>query len=218
MRRQGTCERPLRQANGSCKDREPKISTYRPKRPPAAGVDGAVRRIDTACNDAGLPYLFTSFADTAGTVIVNQVMYVYNGLGQVTRSYQAVNGAVDTSTTPFVQYDYSDPSIGSRLIDMVYPNGRTIDYTARAETTTHFFVRKHRAAAGAHRRPVQKRNIPNRNGRGAPLVVLPTAIIHLPSSIFHLPSYPRSSASSAVRLVANAKTQCGSKIINRRLR
>ncbi len=52
----------------------------------------------------------------------------FSGLGQVTRSYQAVNGAVDTSTTPFVQYDYSDPSIGSRLIDMVYPNGRTIDY------------------------------------------------------------------------------------------
>ncbi len=93
-----------------------------------AGVDGAVRRIDTAYNDAGLPYLFTSFADTAGTVIVNQVMYIYNGLGQVTRSYQAASGAVDTSTTPFVQYDYSDPSIGSRLIDMVYPNGRTIDY------------------------------------------------------------------------------------------
>ncbi len=93
-----------------------------------AGVDGAVRRIDTAYNDAGLPYLFTSFADTAGTVIVNQVMDIYNGLGQVTRSYQAVNGAVDTSTTPFVQYDYSDPSVGSRLIDMVYPNGRTIDY------------------------------------------------------------------------------------------
>ena len=37
------------------------------------------------------------------------------------------------SATPYVQYDYSSttnggPSNGSRLIDMVYPNGRAIDY------------------------------------------------------------------------------------------
>ncbi|NNM87142.1 MAG: hypothetical protein HKL95_01340, partial [Phycisphaerae bacterium] len=41
----------------------------------------------------------------------------------------SVTGAVDTSTTPSVQYTYSDPSSGSRLISMVYPNGRTIDYS-----------------------------------------------------------------------------------------
>ncbi len=52
----------------------------------------------------------------------------YNGLGQLTQQYQAVSGAVDTSTTPSVQYTYSDPSIGSLLIGMVYPNGRTINY------------------------------------------------------------------------------------------
>ena len=94
-----------------------------------AGVDGSVQRIDTAYNNQGLAYLLTSYADTAGTQIVNQVENLYNGLGQLTQQYQAVTGAVDTSSTPSVQYTYSDPSNGSLLTSMVYPNGRTIDYS-----------------------------------------------------------------------------------------
>ena len=41
---------------------------------------GLVRRlypIDTACNNQGLPYLCVSYAETAGTRIVNQVGNVY---------------------------------------------------------------------------------------------------------------------------------------------
>ncbi|NNM85249.1 MAG: RHS repeat-associated core domain-containing protein [Phycisphaerales bacterium] len=91
-----------------------------------AGVDGSILRIDTAYNSQGLPYLLTSYADTAGTQIVNQVENIYNGLGQITQQYQAVNGAVDTSTTPVVQYTYSDPSIGSIPMSVIYPNGRSI--------------------------------------------------------------------------------------------
>ena len=91
-----------------------------------ANVDGSVRRIDTAYNNQGLAYLFTSYADTAGTQIVNQVENIYNGLGQITEQYQAVNGAVDTATTPVVQYTYSDPSTGSIPMSVVYPNGRSI--------------------------------------------------------------------------------------------
>ena len=94
-----------------------------------AGVDGSVLRIDTAYNNQGLPYLLTSYADTAGTQIVNQVENIYNGLGQLTQQYQAVTGAVDIATTPYVGYTYSDPSTGSLLKAMVYPNGRTIDYS-----------------------------------------------------------------------------------------
>jgi RHS repeat-associated protein len=93
-----------------------------------AGVDGSVQRIDTAYNNQGLAYLLTSYADTAGTQIVNQVENIYNGLGQLTQQYQAVTGAVDTSSTPYVGYNYSDPSNGSLLTGMVYPNGRTINY------------------------------------------------------------------------------------------
>ncbi len=93
-----------------------------------AGVDGGVRRIDTAYNAQGLAYLYTSYADTAGTQIVNQVENIYNGLGQLAFQYQAVTGAVDISTTPVVEYTYSSPANGSRITSMVYPNGRTIDY------------------------------------------------------------------------------------------
>ncbi|MGC9261307.1 MAG: RHS repeat-associated core domain-containing protein [Phycisphaerae bacterium] len=93
-----------------------------------AGVDGSVRRIDTTYNAQGLAYLLTSYADTAGTQIVNQVENIYTGLGQLAFQYQAVIGAVDVGTTPFVEYTYTSPSNGSRITSMVYPNGRTIDY------------------------------------------------------------------------------------------
>ncbi len=92
-------------------------------------VDGSVRRMDTAYNNQGLAYLLTSYADTAGTQVVNQVENVYNGLGQLVQQYQAVNGAVAIGTTQSVQYTYGDPSTGSLLTSMVYPNGRTIDYS-----------------------------------------------------------------------------------------
>ena len=94
----------------------------------STGVNGSILRIDTAYNNQGLAYLLTSYADTAGTQIVNQVENVYNGLGQLIQQYQAVTGAVAVGSTPSVQYTYSDPSTGSLLTSMVYPNGRTIEY------------------------------------------------------------------------------------------
>jgi hypothetical protein len=38
-----------------------------------SGVNGTVQRIDTVDNSQGLPYLYTSYADTAGMTVVNQV-------------------------------------------------------------------------------------------------------------------------------------------------
>ena len=96
-----------------------------------SGVDGTVRRIDTAYDTQGNAYLTTSYADTAGTTIVNQVEDVYNGLGQLTGEYQSHSGAVNTSTTPEVQYSYSLMSGGannSRLTSITYPNGYVLDY------------------------------------------------------------------------------------------
>lgn len=95
------------------------------------GVDGSVLRLDTAYDSQGNPYLFTSYADTAGTQIVNQVEDVYNGLGQLTGEYQSHSGAVVPGTTPEVQYQYNEMSNGennSRLESMTYPNGRVLDY------------------------------------------------------------------------------------------
>jgi RHS repeat-associated protein len=99
------------------------------------GVDGSVRRIDTAYDAGDRPYLFTSYADTAGTQVVNQVEETYNGLGQLTGEYQENQGAVNLSTSFEVQYAYNEMAGGqnnSRPVGMTYPNGRKIDYVYNA--------------------------------------------------------------------------------------
>jgi hypothetical protein len=77
------------------------------------------------------PYLFTSFDAASGGNIVNQVQRAFNGFGQLTAEYQSHSGAVNTSTTPAVQYAYTEMSGGvnnSRLVSMTYPNGRVLNY------------------------------------------------------------------------------------------
>jgi RHS repeat-associated protein len=96
-----------------------------------AGVDGSVRRIEVVYDTQGNPYLITSYdAATAGN-IVNEVQRTFNGLGQVTAEYQSHSGAVNTSTTPKVQYTYSEMAGGanhSRLTSITYPNGKVLTY------------------------------------------------------------------------------------------
>jgi len=96
-----------------------------------SGVDGTVRRIDTAYDTGDRPSVYTSYADAAGTTVVNQVQQIYNGLGQLITEYQSQSGAVNTSSTPKIQYAYSEMAGGanhSRLTTMTYPNGRVITY------------------------------------------------------------------------------------------
>jgi RHS repeat-associated protein len=95
-----------------------------------SGVDGAVRRLATAYDTAGRAYLYTSYDAAAGGNVVNQVQQVYNGLGQLVTEYQAHAGAVNTGTTPKVQYAYSEMAGGanhSRPVGMTYPNGRVLN-------------------------------------------------------------------------------------------
>ena len=105
-----------------------------------SGVDGSVRLLTTAYDTGDRPYLFTSYNAASGGSIVNQVEDVYNGLGQLTTEYQSTSGAVNTSSTPKVQYSYNQMSGGtnnSRLVSMTYPNGRVlITTTTPAWTTT----------------------------------------------------------------------------------
>jgi YD repeat-containing protein len=96
-----------------------------------SGVDGAVQRLTVAYDTGDRPYLYTSYNAATGGSIVNQVQDVYNGLGQLTGEYQEQGGAVNTSTSPEVQYVYTEMSGGqdnSRLTQMIYPNGRKVDY------------------------------------------------------------------------------------------
>ena len=49
----------------------------------------------------------------------------------MTKEYQSHSGAVNTSTTPNVQYAYSEMSGGanhSRLVSMTYPNGKVLNF------------------------------------------------------------------------------------------
>ena len=96
-----------------------------------AGVDGAVRRIDTAYDSQGNAYLVTSYDAPTGGNVVNQVEDVYNGLGQLTAEYQSHSGAVNLNTTPAVQYAYTEMAGGqnnSRLTSMTYPSGYVVNY------------------------------------------------------------------------------------------
>src|SRR5260370_12537657 len=71
------------------------------------GVDGTIRRIETAYDTGGRPYLFTSYNAASGGSIVNQVQDAYNGLGQLAEEWQSHSRAVKTSTTPNLQYSYT---------------------------------------------------------------------------------------------------------------
>ena len=61
--------------------------------------------------------------------IVNEVLFKYDDFGQLTDDYQAHSGAVDTGTTPKVQYGYVDgTSNTTRMTTMTYPDGRVLTY------------------------------------------------------------------------------------------
>lgn len=47
---------------------------------------------------------------SSGGSVVNQEQRVFNGLGQMTTEWQTHWGAVNTLTTPKVQYAFSEPS------------------------------------------------------------------------------------------------------------
>jgi RHS repeat-associated protein len=92
-------------------------------------VDASVQRLDTAYDTQGNPYRFTSYADAAGTSLVNQVQRSFNGLGQLTAETQTHPAAQQG----IVQYTYSNMLDGqghyanhSRPTGMIYPSGRTV--------------------------------------------------------------------------------------------
>lgn len=95
------------------------------------GVDGAVRRIATTYEVRGLKQTVTSYDNAAvgqGS-IVNQVQFEYNDFGQPVTEYQEHSGAVNTLTSPQVQYGYADGSANTiRLTSLTYPNGRVLTY------------------------------------------------------------------------------------------
>jgi RHS repeat-associated protein len=104
-----------------------------------SGVDGAVRRIETAYDGQGNPYLVTSYDTASGGSVVNQVKRDFNGLGQLTSEWQEHAGAV-TGSSLRVQYAYTLMGGGanhSRLTSVTYPNGKVLtrNYTSGLNDT-----------------------------------------------------------------------------------
>ena len=105
--------------------------------PGSTGVDDTVLSIVTAYDDVGRVQTVSSSSDTAGTEILNQVKYVYNGWGQGYQEYQEHAGDVGGGT-PYVEYDYLDGATGTkaayvRLDHVVYPTTtRQIGYNYAA--------------------------------------------------------------------------------------
>jgi len=96
-----------------------------------SGVDGSVRRLSATYEVRGMVETLSSHDNaTVGTGnVVNQMENVYNDFGQLITQYLEHNGAVNTSTTPKVQYSYADGSSGYiRVTSLTYPNGREIGY------------------------------------------------------------------------------------------
>ena len=59
--------------------------------------------------------------------VVNEVRFAYNDYGQITHDYQAHDGAVNTSTTPKVEYGYASGSDNTvRPTTITYPDGCVI--------------------------------------------------------------------------------------------
>jgi RHS repeat-associated protein len=94
----------------------------------------AVDEIATRYDDVGRVQTVTSYGPSGnGQIVVNQVKEAYDGWGDLSREWQSPTGVV-TGSTPSVQYVYADGSQGSgvaaylRLTDVIYPNGRDVQY------------------------------------------------------------------------------------------
>ena len=95
------------------------------------GVDGTVRRIATKYEVRGKKETVTSYdnASVGVGVVVNEVQYEYNDFGQLITDYQSHSGAVNTSTTPKVQYGFANGSDNTvRPTTLTYPDGRVLTY------------------------------------------------------------------------------------------
>ena len=93
-----------------------------------AGVDGAVRRVETARDARGLPVRLTTRDAPTGGAVVNEVTREHDAWGRLTREFQSHAGPV-TASTPSVRYGYADGSNGAlRATSLTYPDGRVLEY------------------------------------------------------------------------------------------
>ena len=125
-------------------------------------TDGHVRGIKRAYDNLARLEKITSTENSVGTGTVrNELQFEYNDFSQPAKSYQSHEGAVNTGTSPKVQYTYDATAVSSvfsrqhRLESVVYPNGRTVFYDYDSSNADYPSSRLSRV-----------RNIRNTNGSG----------------------------------------------------
>ncbi|MGA2497927.1 MAG: RHS repeat-associated core domain-containing protein [Tepidisphaeraceae bacterium] len=96
-------------------------------------TDNAVLQIFRTYEVRGMMATITSTdsASQGSGTVLNQVKLEYNTFSQLIKEYQAHGGAVNTSTSPKVQYGYATGASSSNQIrptGLTYPNGRAIDF------------------------------------------------------------------------------------------
>jgi len=77
-------------------------------------VDATIRRIGYTYDNFGRTTKVTSYSDTGGSTVINEVAFEYGAWGVVTKSIQDHYGAT-AATDPNVQYAYEDGSGGADL-------------------------------------------------------------------------------------------------------
>ncbi|MCH8992618.1 MAG: RHS repeat-associated core domain-containing protein, partial [Acidobacteria bacterium] len=93
-----------------------------------SGVDTDVERIDRAYEVRGMVDLVTSYSDTSGSTVKNEVAMVYNDFAQLTSDEQAHAGIVGSA--PKVQYGYVDGTGNTiRRTTVTYPNANVLTYS-----------------------------------------------------------------------------------------
>lgn len=95
------------------------------------GVDGAVRRIATTFEVRGMRENITSYdnATVGSGSVVNDVQFAYNDFAQLTHDYQSHSGAVNTASSPKVQYGFANGAANTiRSTSLTYPDGRVLTY------------------------------------------------------------------------------------------
>ena len=96
-----------------------------------AGVDGTVLRVSQTYEVRGMVQGITSYdnATVGSGSVVNDALFEYNDFSQLETEYQSHSGAVNTGTTPKVQYGYADGSANTiRATSITYPDGRVVNY------------------------------------------------------------------------------------------
>jgi RHS repeat-associated protein len=99
-----------------------------------SAVDNRVGKLETAYDERGRVIRSASY-DSTGTTVRNEVVRAYNDFNQLVTEWQEHGAAVNTTTSPKVEYSYENGSANTvRPTGMTYPDGSTTITTAYTGT------------------------------------------------------------------------------------